>query len=80
MFTISININIPQLSEFVGLGRQIVANLSAISTALDELSQTLDTELTQIADALSMSPPQSEVDALAQRVRDLRDRVANIIP
>jgi predicted transcriptional regulator len=57
-----------------------MANLNNISTALDNLSDTLETELQQIADALRDSPSQTEVDTIAQRVLDLKDRIANIIP
>ncbi len=81
-FDIHITLDVPQLSPLLTIGRNVVANLSNISTALDTLSSTLDTELTQIQDALmSMNgPTQEEVDAVAQRVSDLRDRISNIIP
>lgn len=62
------------------LGEQIVANLSSISTALDELETTLNTELTEIADALQNSPTQADVDAIVTRVLALKDRIAVIIP
>ena len=63
-----------------------MASLDNISQALDELNSTLDTELTEIAQALADAsasaggPTTEEVDAVAQRVRDLQQRVANIIP
>lgn len=57
-----------------------MASLSEITTALDELSATLETELTEIAAALANAPSQADVDAVAQRVRDLKDRIAAIIP
>jgi uncharacterized phage infection (PIP) family protein YhgE len=74
-----ITVNIPQLDT---LGDKIMANLSNISSALDSLSATLDSELTEIHDALAnmQGPTQEEIDAVAQRVADLRDRIANIIP
>lgn len=72
-------IEIPQLKR---LGDELMANLNSISVAIDQLSQTLDDELTAIHDALSgmQGPTQEEVDTIAQRVTDLRDKIANIIP
>ena len=79
MFTITVDINIPQLDT---LGAQIMESMQSITDALDSLSTTLDSELTQIADALAVAggPTQEAVDAVVQRVNDLRDRIANIIP
>lgn len=59
-----------------------MATLSNISTALDSLSDTLDAELTAIHEALTATsgPTQEEVDAVAQRVLSLKDRIANILP
>lgn len=56
-----------------------MASLNNISVALDDLSLTPETELTEIADALANSPSQAEIDAVAQRITTLRDKVANII-
>ena len=66
--------------ELNTLGDKFMASLSSITSALDELSNTLETELQQIADALANTPSQAEIDAVAQRVLSLKDRVANIIP
>jgi hypothetical protein len=79
LFPFVITVKIPQLDI---LGDKIMANLSNISSALDSLSATLDNELTEIHDALAnmQGPTQEEIDAVAQRVADLRDRIANIIP
>lgn len=68
------------LLRLINLGESFMANLSNISTALDNLSATLEKELQEIADALLDSPTQAEVDAVAQRVIDLKDKIANIIP
>lgn len=59
-----------------------MANLGNISSALSDLSTTLETELSQIADALRnmTGPTQEEVDAVASQVNNLRDRISNIIP
>jgi hypothetical protein len=57
-----------------------MASLQSISDALTSLETTLETELGEIAAALANHPSQEEVDAVAQRVNDLRDRVHNIIP
>jgi hypothetical protein len=78
-FTVRLVLDMPQLTT---IGRQIMANLTNISTALDELNATLDTELTAIHDALAnmSGPTQEEVDAVAMRVLELQQRIANIIP
>jgi polyhydroxyalkanoate synthesis regulator phasin len=48
---------------------------------VQQLSATLDQELTEIANALqNATPTQAEVDEVAQKVRSLRDRVQTIIP
>jgi len=75
--TLRFEFSIPQL---LTLGNKIMASLSSITTALDNLSTVLDAELTAIADALQNSPSQEEVDVVAVRVMELRDRIANIIP
>lgn len=81
VFTVNVEVSIPQLRGLTKLGAQLVANLSAISEALDQLQQTLDQELTEIAMALQNSgPTQDEVTAVAQRVLDLKDRISTIIP
>lgn len=81
-FRFHVVVDIPQLQRIEHIGEQVVANLSNISTALDQLSTTLDEELTAIHDALvaAQGPTQEEVDAVAQRVLELKDRIANIIP
>ena len=78
MFTITVQLSIPQLDTW---GEQLVASLNNITDALQQLSATLDQELTEIATALqNATPTQAEVDAVAQQVLSLRDRVQNIIP
>lgn len=57
-----------------------MAGLSTITDALNSLETTLDQELTEIAAALSNSPTQEDVDAVAARVLALKDRIAAIIP
>lgn len=76
----SFDFNNHTVDRFLNIGESLMANLSNISAALDTLSDTLESELQQIADALRDSPSQIEVDAIAQRVSDLKDRIANIIP
>lgn len=69
-------LEIPQILQ---IGKIFMASLGNISTALDELSTTLETELSEIAEALANTPTQAEVDAVAERVVALKDRIANII-
>lgn len=65
------------------LGDRMAEILDPVRAALDSLESTLATELTEIAAALAnASTPidPAEVQAIADRVLALRDRVANIIP
>jgi hypothetical protein len=75
-------VEIPQFVPLLELGRKLVAGLSNITTALETLSNTLESELTEIQAALAnmTGPTQEEVDAVAQKVVELRDKIANIIP
>lgn len=74
---IRVEVAFPQLTS---LGEQLVASLTAITEALTSLESTLDTELTEIAAALAQVADPAEVQAVADRVLALRDRVQNIIP
>jgi uncharacterized protein YdcH (DUF465 family) len=73
---------VDDILKVLNLGDNIMANLANISTALDDLATTLDAELEVIHEALMNmnNPTQEEIDAVAQRVTDLKDKIANIIP
>ena len=75
--SVALTHHIPQLDT---VGEHLVASIQSIADALTSLEETLTTELQEIADALANNPSQDEVDAVRQRVDDLRARVANIIP
>ena len=72
-------VEIPQLKI---IGEKLMASLNSISVAIDQMNETLDDELTAIHALLAQmqGPSQEEIDAVAQRVLDLKDKIANIIP
>lgn len=91
MFTLTVRLKKKQLRRLCDtiamlggtLGDRMAEILDPVRAALDSLESTLATELTEIAAALAnASTPidPAEVQAIADRVLALRDRVANIIP